>query len=300
MSKRSAALGVASLILGVLLLWWTDSLGVSSATASTAAGNQFPTVVGDAAPFLTLLLFSAGASLLVGFGATALVRGRVQLETRLSRIGTTCLLAGVVLSVNGLTLPWWQFWYQQNGAQLCNGTYVFYPWYLQYSGACPTPPSWIGWWYGSSSIFPHAGAVAIHASYGVLAALPLGLAAALVGLRRRSRGPIAGQRARWGFALGLAAAAANLGSALYFAAALPSALSADNGSGASFYPYDSSFWGFTTRAGTPSVTFYWGPDWTWVLLLLAAAFLLTGATTSYWSLRRGTLSAAPKTPPPGG
>lgn len=256
--------------------------------------------MGNAGPFQLLLLFSVGASLLIGFGATSVVRGRVQLETGLSRFGMTCLLAGVVLSITGLTLPWWQMWYQQNGAQGCNGTYVFYPWYLQFSGACPPYPGSMGWWYASPSIFPQAGAVAIHASWGVLAASALGLAAALVGLRRHSRGTITRGRVRWGFALGLAASFANLGSALYFAAALPSALSSDNGNGASFYPYDSSFWGSTTRAGTPSVTFYWGPDWTWVLVLLAAALLLTGATVSYWSLRKSTPRATPNTAPLGG
>ena len=287
MSKRSMALGIASVVVGVSLFWLMDSYGISQATSTTSTGNQFPTIVGNAGPFPTLLLLTAGASLLLGFGAVQMLRGRTQLDTRASRFGTASVLAGVVLSVNALMLPWWQFSYQVNGVPYCGGTFVFSLWYLQYSGPCPPFPNSTDWWYSSPSFFSHGGAVALNASYVEMVAVALGVAAALVVLRRRSRGPLSSRRASAGFLLGLAAAAANLGAALFFAGALPSALSTDNSGSASFYPYDRSFWGSTTRAGTPSATFYWGPDWNWVLVLIAAALLVMGVVVSYRSFRSG-------------
>ena len=299
MSWRSMAFGTTLAAVGAVLLWLTDLDGISEATSSTNAGNQFPTVVGNAGPVLTLLLVSLSASLLVGFGVAQALRGRFRLDTRGLRAGLACVLAGVALSINALILPWWQFSYQVNGYTYCHGTWVFYPWYLQVSDVCSSIPNSADWWYSNPRLFSHGGAVAIDASYGVLIAAALGLAAALLVLRRRSRGALTGRRTSWGLVLGLSAAAADAGAAVYFAVALPSALSADNYGLASYYAYDTSFWGSAIRPGNPSEMFFWGPDWTWVLVVVAGALLVTGAVVSYLSSRGRTGVAATNSPPRG-
>jgi hypothetical protein len=257
-----------------------------------------------AANLATLAAVSLGGSLLLPLGMTLGTGSRLSPDNRGPRLGVLFISAGIALLVVALTLPWSEVSALQNAYPNYSCTFHFSNWLLQQSGSNCVSSWGTDWWYDSPMLFLHAGAVVLYCGAGILCGIALSVVAIVLGRPRGVASLPVASHPRAAFFAGLAGVLAVLTSATLYAVLLPAALSLDNGSDSQYYPYDHSFWGSSTLAGPPATQYYWGPDWAWVLLFVAAMFTLLGSLLAFRSSRKTARTTATSgaialdTPPP--